>query len=245
MERWREVRMKIHKVRIGKKAYNICFYISHKFFLLISLVLILESIYPGYASAQRKYSPMSTSEAHQHVKMIIEDKKVPSPLGGSILTPRTWKLPDKGIYARGIKFDDANYMVLAFVWPVHKIRIFKVDGLDEFLPETKTPIEFTENGLLFSTEDIEVVNLPLLIFSEKGWTKGNQVIEKGGYVWYIGPVGIGLARDAGYISLIIPFKDPIKDFAFNTMYEVEFSFLGGEKAGVLLKIAGGKDIQLR
>jgi hypothetical protein len=192
---------------------------------------------------------MSTNEAQQHVKMIIETRKVPELRGGFPFGSIPWKLPDVGPYACGLKLDDTEYIVWAAVGASALLEDTYLKGLHEFLPEATAKMTFNVNGILFSTVDIEVVNFPLFIkvsIEEENkttwrWTRGNQVIGRGGYIWWIASFGICL--DSSTTTLLIPFKE-LKDFNFKTIYLVKFSILQEANAGVILKVAG-KDIQLK
>lgn len=192
--------------------------------ILLVVLCVVSSAAPSRGNTQkpdqptgdkRKYSPMPVEEARKLVEKHIKNNDVPSrPLS-------SWKLPESGLYAQGIKINDNDYIIFAHVEPNEVLRIF-AENLSEFIPKigknytntSATPeIRFLLNGIIFSTVDFKVVNNPTFTRNERLYCRAKQVIEKGGYTWYIGAVGILLKQQPSSDVLIISFEEPITGFS--------------------------------
>jgi len=166
-------------------------------------------------TAQRKYSLMAAEEARQLVEKIIKNKEVPPP--GHMTT--YWKLPETGLYAQGVKINDNGYIVFAPAEP--KIIVYRAaDNLLVLLPkmekaiisgtQERKGITFLLNGILFATVNFEVVNKPTFVHSQNGeWRRELPILEKGGYKWSVGAVGILLEKD--HNERLISFEEPSGD----------------------------------
>ncbi|MFQ5753633.1 MAG: carboxypeptidase regulatory-like domain-containing protein [bacterium] len=186
---------------------------------------------------ERRYFVMSVDEARRLVEKIIKNHEFPPPEPTSY-----WKLPQLALNAQGIKINDNDYIVLASAEPSRILVLGDAPPGPGFLliEDEQKLRSFVLNGILFSTVDMKVVNRSVFTIS---WTKGEQLLEKGGYKWYLGASGVYI-EDEYNQGKIIFFEDPIMDFDYQAIYQVNLSIYPVENARISVKV-GEKDIQLK
>lgn len=262
-------------MKLGKYSLNLFIIVLFVILNIASSITLAseDTQKPDQSTAgQRRYSPMSVEEAKQLVEKIIKNKDVPPPRSSDVFS---WKLPETSLYAQGIKINDNDYVVFAHTEPT-TILFLPKENLSEFLPKIeKIPLEpgdgtnevvFLLNGIIFSTVDLEVVNNSIFEFTGEKYNRKKQVVEKGGYVCYIGAMGI-LLKTGGNKTLIISFEELISGFSFKgsisgvltyatdgsfyanvkdrpTLYKGALSISPGGHVGILVEVAG-QVIQLK
>lgn len=188
--------------------------------------------------ANRKYSLMSVEESRQLAEKIIRKKD------GS--------LPDM-LFTRGVKINDKDYVIFAGIKPPYTNFIggSSISELFPYIPyirnlPMKEGVPFTLNGILFSTVDIQVINMTLINDRMGVWDRENQFIDKGGYLWHLGPIGILLEKIEGRGHMLMAFETPSENILLkaSSMYLVDFSILPENKSSIIVNVAE-KSIQLK
>jgi len=222
----------------------------------------------GSASTQRKYSLMSAEEARSLVDMLIKNRELPSPPSGY----GYWKLPEIGLHTRGIKINDNDYIVFSSAEPeggvvlhlrsegnileffmadfhvvdqpilkpgIEKVRKALTTGVKKYVPFSPSV------GILFSTVDFQVVDRPILKVFGDFWSRETQVIEKGGYNWFLGTLGILLSKGLASERLIL-FEEPILDGSrFSPPSSHKFGLSISQGGDTVLVEVEGRVIQLK
>jgi hypothetical protein len=188
------------------------------------------------------------------MKTLIDSGEIPYP--PYALNLDKWELPSDESRTVKIPIDDGEYLI----YTPAVTRIFAGDyaNLSEVLAPTKykDPRElllrsmqsqytaFVMSGLLFLGADLEVVDHPLFWERREGrwkWKRAtSSLINRGGYLAYVGPVGVLLQGEDD--SYLIAFDRPREESPY-PLPQQPMDFDHVADSHITLKVAG-QEIQL-
>jgi hypothetical protein len=145
--------------------------------LPLSLLLLPVDILsqPGPA---RTFADMPDGDARATIETLMDTRQLPPPPGSAPpLVPGTWQLPPSGLYARGARVNEDEYLVFAAVLPSGLLYLGAPGRELERGP-------FVPNGVFFTSIDLDVQSTP------PSSVKANHRIPRGGYNWSVSQSGL-------------------------------------------------------
>ncbi len=197
---------------------------------------------------------MAPREALSLMEALVENGEIPPP--PYVLGMDKWKLPSDASRAIGIMIRDREYLVYAPA--VTRVVSGDYSDLSEvvateiqdsgelFLRSLQSRhSDSVLGGFLFCSVDLEVVHDSFFLKKKEKrwkWTRARPLIKKGGYLAFVGPVGVSLrGHDDTYL---ISFDRPLENSSLSPLpkFQIEISLV--EDSRINLRVAGN-NIQLK
>lgn len=217
---------------------------------------------PESTATNLTYTRMPDDEAAGLVQELLEARKIPRGYAPSLYVNNGVGKRDELAHVWGVRINKHDYVVWALPnWRGEALHLQVQNLLDFFppmslppkmdeIPGTGNAVPFVLNGVLYSTVDLEVSHRTVLARFPKDmsgvWTKTQPTIRKGGYLWYLGQVGVVL-DDRMDTNILLTFNKiadylPVK---VGTAYITYMAPLPNEHDGIRVTVARDEHLDFK
>lgn len=244
--------------------------------LVVSLSFMIlsggSSVLAAERATSRQYSRLPTETARAEAVRVVKSKLVPPPPGSlPVWAEGSWEVPEGGPTARGLRINQRDLVLFIPSLPSYLMLEQVREGLASFVKsldkmiydrerkvfrvgtEGSDSLPFVDNGILYSTVDMEVLAPNVLRVVDYEWKRAERIIPRGGWLVFVGPVGVELSNHMDALgkhketSLLIAYEQPVPDFSFTPLpiHLLDFEIIRHSGRSAVRVQIRGRDIILR